>query len=176
VESQAELIRRARDGDVDAFDALIHEHYADCLRYATRMLGNRADAEDVVQDSFVRAFHALRRYSHDDRFRPWLLRIVRNRCRSVAARRAWRLSALRRYFSEAETRVVLNGAELTTHDVQRALAALAPKLREAFLLKHVEQLPYQEIAQITGASEAALKMRVKRACAALQALLGEKSS
>ena len=85
MESQAELIRRARDGDVDAFDALIHEHYADCLRYATWLLGNRADAEDVVQDSFVRAFHALSRYAHDDRFRPWLLRIVRNRLETARA-------------------------------------------------------------------------------------------
>jgi RNA polymerase sigma-70 factor, ECF subfamily len=175
VESQDELVRRARGGDVAAFDALIHEHYADCLRYATRMLGDRADAEDVVQESFVRAFHALARYSHRDRFRAWLLRIVRNRCRSVAARRAWRLSALQRYFFETQPRVVSNGADLTTHDVERALAALAPKLREAFLLRHVEQLHYHEIADITGASEAALKMRVKRACEALQALLGEKT-
>lgn len=171
VEQDDDLIRRARGGDANAFDALIRMYYSDCLRYATRMLSDSTDAEDVVQDSFVRAYRAIGRYDHRDRFKHWLLSIVRNRCRSMAARRAWRLDALRQYFFEVP-RVATNGADLTAHDVQRALSELAPKLREAFLLRHVEQLPYHEIAQITGASEAALKMRVKRACDALQARLG----
>ena len=83
--SDADLVRRARDGDPAAFEALVDRHYPDCLRYAFRMLGDRADAEEAVQDAFVRAHRSLGRYHERDQFRAWLLRILSNRCRSRAA-------------------------------------------------------------------------------------------
>ena len=167
-----EIVARAREGDEAAYAAITERHYADCLRYAYRMLDDHADAEDVVQETFVRAFRALHRYDHRDRLRAWLLQILRNRCRSYRARHAWRRARLRLYGLEAE-RSTPPPADPATADVQRALQQLAPKLREAFLLKHVEELSYDEMARITGASESALKMRVKRACDALLGILGE---
>lgn len=77
--SDAELVRRSRGGDPAAFEALVDRHYPACLRYAFRMLGDRMDAEEAVQDAFVRAHRALWRYRERDQFRAWLLRILANR-------------------------------------------------------------------------------------------------
>jgi RNA polymerase sigma-70 factor, ECF subfamily len=170
--TDAELAGRAVRGDTAAFAVLVHRHYGDCLRYAARMLGDREDAEDAVQEAFVRAFRALPRYDERDRFRGWLMRILRNRCRSLAARRAWRRSRLLQY-ARAFVPVQPAGPPLEPVDVQRALDALPVKLREAFVLKHIQELSYDEMTKITGASASALKMRVKRACDALERALAD---
>jgi RNA polymerase sigma-70 factor, ECF subfamily len=174
--SDSELARRARAGDAAAFEALVDRHYADCLRYATRMLGNRADAEEAVQDTFVRAFHAIRRYDERDRLRAWIFRILLNRCRSYARRRAtgWAfLARLQRFSSGDAGRVEPLIDEMEASRLQRALAVLPTDQREAFLLKYQEELSYPEMAEITGAGISALKMRVKRACERLGELLTE---
>lgn len=159
-----ELASRAKMGDASAFEALIQRHYPTCLRYAYRMLGDAADAEDAVQDAFLRMARALPRYDARDQFRAWLLHILRNRCRSQWTRRAWRAARLRVYRAELVQHALVTASDGSDADVQRALARLPARLREAFLLKHVEDLTYDEMVRVTGASESALKMRVKRAC------------
>lgn len=167
------LARRVQDGDEDAFRILVDRYYLRCARYATRMLGNRADAEDVVQETFVRAYRAMGRYREDGRFQGWLFRILVNRCRSYAARR-----------QRERERTVPDPGPLPAHprhgeavawrdEIGRALETLAPTLREAFLLKYVEEHSYEEMAELTGARISALKMRVKRARDELQTLLGD---
>lgn len=170
--SDADLVRRARDGDPAAFEALVDRHYPDCLRYAFRMLGDRADAEEAVQDAFVRAYRSLWNYRERDQFRVWLLRILANRCRTRAAAARRRLRHLEAFAASVDRTAVApqpNGG--FGRAVQRALAALPVEQREAFLLKHVEELSYEEIARITGAGLSALRMRVKRARERLAALL-----
>jgi RNA polymerase sigma-70 factor (ECF subfamily) len=172
--SDADLVRRARDGDPAAFEALVDRHYGDCLRYAFRMLGDRADAEEAVQDTFVRAYRSLWRYRERDQFRAWLLRILANRCRSRAAALRRRLRNLDAFAASRDTvpaSPAPNGG--FGRAVQRALAALPPDQREAFLLRHLEDLSYDEIARITGAGLSALRMRVKRARERLAVLLEE---
>lgn len=172
--SDADLVRRARDGDPAAFEALVDRHYPDCLRYAFRMLGDRADAEEAVQDAFVRAHRSLGRYHERDQFRAWLLRILSNRCRSRAAALRRRLRNLDAFAASRDPDAAApapNGG--FGRAVQRALAALPADQREAFLLKHVEDLSYDEIARITGAGLSALRMRVKRARERLAELLEE---
>jgi len=75
---EQDLIQRARNGDVAAFEELVRTHQAIALRVAVLVMGDRSDAEDVTQEAFVKAYHALGRFRQDSRFRPWLLRIVRN--------------------------------------------------------------------------------------------------
>ncbi|MFL5542874.1 MAG: RNA polymerase sigma factor [Longimicrobiaceae bacterium] len=169
------LVERAQAGDARAFTALVDRYYADCLRYATRMLGNAADAEEAVQDAFVRAYRALPRYHERGLARAWLLGILVNRCRT----RGGRLTRLHRFLGRlgrephaAWAAPAAQGAEWA-EEVDRALLRLSGPLREAFLLKHVEELSYEEMAKATGAGVSALKMRVKRACAALRAELEE---
>lgn len=170
------LVQRAQGGDAASFDAIVDRYYGDCLRYATRMLGNRADAEEAVQDAFVRAFRSLGRYDHRDRLRGWLFRILVNRCRSLAEKRLRRRWVYQR-FREAEPPPEAAWPEEPGDGipaaVRAALASLPPDQREAFLLKHVEELSYEEMAELTGTGVSALKMRVKRACDRLRVLLLE---
>ena len=171
----AALVRRVLDGDAAAFTTLIDRHAAACPRFATRMLGNRADAEDATQETLVRAYRALRRYEDREVFRTWLFSILVNRCRTAAMRRGRRD---RRVIADeamlAGAAVDSDAAAVDLHvELERALAALDPDQREAFVLKHVEQWSYEEMAAATGVGVSALKMRVKRACERLQSLMAE---
>jgi RNA polymerase sigma-70 factor (ECF subfamily) len=173
--TDASLVRAVLDGESGAFGALVDRHARACLRYATRMLGNREDAEDVTQEAFVRAYGALGRYDGRVAFQTWLMTILINRCRTALAtrrRRDGRIVSDDRALSQAAVAPVANDLDLRDA-IQRALAQLEEPQREAFLLKHVEQLSYEEMSRITGAGVSALKMRVQRACERLQVLLGE---
>ena len=172
--SDADLIGAARDGDADAFAVLMRRHYPDCLRFAVRLTGSEADAEDAVQETFIRAYRSLHGYRDRQRFRAWLLQILRNRCITLIARRASRFERLEGYAATARESVEPVHSNGTHERVQAALQMLPPKLREAFLLRFVEQLDYAEMRAVTGTSVPALKMRVNRARTALQQLLGDR--
>jgi RNA polymerase sigma-70 factor (ECF subfamily) len=173
--TDAALIAAVLAGDPGAFTRLVDRHSGPCLRFATRMLGDVQDAEDVTQEAFLRAYSALGRYDGTASFQTWLMSILVNRCRTALLTRRRR-----------DARVIIDetlvgaasvsdaGSDAALRDaIDRALTRLDPAQREAFLLKHVEQLSYDEIAAMTGAGVSALKMRVQRACERLQALLRE---
>jgi RNA polymerase sigma-70 factor (ECF subfamily) len=143
------------------------------MRFAMRMLRHRADAEDAVQEAFLRALQSHGRFDASRPFRPWLFSILVNQCRTALLQRSRRDHR----FSHDQDLVLRAadpraGAAIDADRPGDAIAAaldeLEPLLREAFLLKHVEQLEYDEMREITGASVSALKMRVKRACDALR--------
>lgn len=178
--TDAQVVRRVLAGDADAYAIIVDRYHDRYARYAARLVGNREDAEEALQDAFVRAYRALDRYEERERFGGWLLRIVVNECRTVAARRrrheqrfpdcdvaTW-ASAERDAAAEHPS----EGAE-RREELARALARLPVEQREALLLKYVEELSYDEIAAVTGAGTSALKMRVKRACARLRDILQE---
>jgi RNA polymerase sigma-70 factor (ECF subfamily) len=169
------LVRRALDGDGRAFTALVDRHAGACLRYATRMLGSVEDAEDVTQDSLYRAYRALASYEHTTAFRTWLMAILINRCRSMLLYRGRREARVRTDTDRVNLATVDADVDrmATREAIDRALATLDADLREAFLLKHVEQLNYDEMAAATGLGVSALKMRVKRACDRLRVALEE---
>jgi RNA polymerase sigma-70 factor, ECF subfamily len=168
--NDGDAIRAAVEGDKDAFAVLVDRYYQRCLRFAVRMLGNREDGEEAVQDSFIRAYRTLHRYEHRDRFEGWLFKILVNRCRTMAGARS------RRQWDEQldEQMPAAQGGQedpFLREDIERALARLSPEQREAFILKHVEEMTYEEMAELTGADVSALKMRVMRARERLQRLL-----
>jgi len=173
--TDAMLVRRVLDGDTAAFTTLVDRHAAACTRFATRMLGNREDAEDATQETFLRAYRSLARYEERQAFRTWLFQILINRCRTAAVRRERR----HRMFlvdddavASASVRPAAEASDLRA-ELQRVVDALDPDQREAFLLKHVEQLSYDEMAAATGVGVSALKMRVKRGCDRMQRMLRE---
>lgn len=166
----SDIVHRVRAGDIDAFAVIIQRYYAPCYRYALRMLLEADEAEDAVQETFIRAYRALPRYQDRGRFREWLFRILLNRCRSVAGRR--RPAPLAEVV-EAPAQAPHDERVLWRDEVTLALGDLPPILREAFLLRHVEEMTYQEMAELTGDGVSALKMRVSRACAALRGTLQE---
>jgi RNA polymerase sigma-70 factor, ECF subfamily len=173
--TDATLVRRVLDGDSRAFTILVDRHLQPCLRFATRMLGGRHDAEDVTQEALLRAYRALATYDPAGSFRTWLFAILVNRCRTSLLQRS---RYVRRVVTDEDAmQSAVSGDDAASTElrieIERALALLESDQREAFLLKHVEQLGYDEMAVVTGAGVSALKMRVKRACERLQELLGE---
>ena len=174
--SDAVLVTQVIAGDPEAFALLLRRYRDAHLRFATRMLGNRDDADEALQSAFLRAFRSLAKCAEPERFGAWLYRIVVNECRTLAARRAHRERSLVRdpvtlgNLSERDDPVE---SDAQREEIQHALNCLTPEHREAFVLKHVEELSYEEMAEVTGAGISALKMRVKRACQRLQELLEE---
>ena len=171
------IILQVRAGDAEAFAGLVDRHYDRCARIAFRILGNREDAEEAIQDAFLRAFRALGSYEDRERFSAWLTRILVNQCRTVRARVERREAV----FSEldvhaAEVFVHADAPDTVWPDLDRALAQLPPDQREAIVLRYADDLTYEEMARITGAGESALKMRVQRAFTRLRALLKEVAS
>jgi RNA polymerase sigma-70 factor (ECF subfamily) len=171
VPPDAELIATILDGDVDAYSVLVRRYRDGCFRFALRQLGNREDAEDALQEAFIRAFRGLRTCRERERFQAWLYTIVVNECRTRGTRRAKRE---RRFVDDVGEEIAdpSEGAESALSDeIAYALRQLPPEQREAFLLKHVEDLSYEQIAEMTGVGVSALKMRVKRGCERLRELL-----
>ncbi|MDQ8157879.1 MAG: RNA polymerase sigma factor [Gemmatimonadota bacterium] len=166
---------RTRSGDPDAFGTLVSRYYDACWRFAYHMLGERADAEDVVQDAFLRAYLAIGRYDERDQFRGWLFRILTNQCRNALTARGRRTRRFIQDEMALETAPAPpTGLPVGVEDavLRRALGQLDPLQREALLLKYAEGLEYGEMSAMTGAGESALKMRVKRGSERLRALIG----
>ena len=164
-------------GEVEAFSLLVDRHHARCLRLATHLLGDGDDAEDAVQEAFLRAYRHLGSYRERDRFCAWLLRILVNQCRTLAARqRRW--SGADPLVAADVDALVGDTADVAERAAQRdelalALSRLGAEQREAIVLRFADELSYDEMSSITGVGVSALKMRVQRACAQLRALLSE---
>ena len=169
-----ETLRSARAGDPVAFAQLVRTYYPRCLRFAQHLLSSREDAEECVQDTFVRVHRALHRYEERERFDAWLFRILANRCRTARRRVArWRLfhsADLERVTPTSTARV---DGFVARDEIRHALAELTEEQREAFLLRHVEGLSYEEIAAIAGIAVTAVRMRVSRACGRLRDAITE---
>jgi RNA polymerase sigma-70 factor (ECF subfamily) len=170
-DSDAELVARTLGGDLGAFAGLMARYRDVFGRYAMNMLGNREDAQEAIQDSFVRAHRALADCRQPERFGAWLFRIVVNRCRTMRRR----LVRARRFGVELPDDIPSTGERPDSFEwrdeINQALLQLRPHYREAFLLRYVEGLDYAEMSRLTGAREAALRMRVKRASDQLRELL-----
>ena len=173
-EGDQEIIGRVLAGRREEFSLLI-TRYSDALyRHALGMTGSPDVAEDILQMSFIKAYQHLAEVR--GRFDAWVFRIVANGCKD------WLKNIRRTHLSYDEDdqpsgyatpEEDLDRTELRG-DLDRALAALAPSLREAFVMKHVEGRSYEEMADLLGTTVGALKMRVHRAREALQVLLEEK--
>jgi RNA polymerase sigma-70 factor (ECF subfamily) len=172
--SDRDIIQRVLEGDVESFSRLVDRHYARCARVALRILGNREDAEEAIQDAFLRAYKALGDYEDRERFSAWLSRILVNQCRTVLARTK-RRDAL---FADLDLQRLAFISSMESDDavwpeLEHVLDRLPADQREAIVLKYADDLTYEEMSRITGAGESALKMRVQRAFARLRALLQE---
>jgi RNA polymerase sigma-70 factor (ECF subfamily) len=175
-QTDAVLVQRALAGDQAAYAELMARHRRRLERYAWFLLGNREDAEEVLQDTFLRAFRGLDRCQEPSRVGIWMFRILVNRCRSRLAK----VDLIERG-AVADAAFAVAPAERESErgewreEIERALKELTPDQREAFLLKHVEDFSYQEIESLTGAPASALRMRVLRACEGLRRRLREGS-
>ena len=172
----AATISRAKLGDIDAFTAIVEAYYARCLRFGRGVLRNPDDAEDVVQETFIRLYRALPRYEERQRFEPWLFHILGNCCRT-ANKSGHRRDVIHTRDDRAMARTAAPDVSPARDEaewadaVRRALAEVPVYNREIFLLHYIEGFSYEEIERMTGVRRSALKMRVKRASDLLRALL-----
>ena len=187
---EADDLARARQGDRAAFGALVRRYQRRVYSTALHILGNHGDADDVTQETFVRAYRGVRTFDGRSDFFTWLYRITVNTALNHV-RSNKRASAL----ADAGATEVDHGGgrpealgvlERTPEEwlqlgreVQRVLetiAALSPPLRVTLVLATVEQLPYKQIAEILDVPEGTVAWRVNEARRLLRERLAEKSS
>ncbi|MEV0248971.1 sigma-70 family RNA polymerase sigma factor [Nocardia sp. NPDC050712] len=165
----ATLVGRSRDGDVRAYEQLVLRYQGAMFRLAAKMLADRAEAEDVTQEVFLKAWRVIGRLQDDAAFVGWLYRMTTNRCLNVL--RARRVPAEvdpdttaspRHTRPEHATEMSSQMAALT-----EALQQLTPEQRACWLLREVHGRSYDEIAEIVGANSTAVRGRIARARAQL---------
>jgi len=168
-------VERARSGDSDAFRLLVEQHSRAIFRLAYRMTGNEEDAEDVVQETFLRAYRQLDRYEARSSFSTWLYRIASNYSLDLIRMRR-RHEEKRERGSPDGTRDILQSIPGTSpgpdrmvfsnevkERVDAALNELSAQERTAFVLRHFEGLSIEEIGQAIGAGGNATKHSIFRA-------------
>jgi RNA polymerase sigma-70 factor, ECF subfamily len=178
----AAVLARARQGDSDAFRALVETHSRQVFRLAFRMTGNEQDAEDVVQESFLRAYRQLGRFESRANFGTWLYRIVSNCSVDLMRSKSARHDQVRGDSLDQEGAVELPAAGAPNPErqaqsaeierrVQDALRDLSPLERAAFTLRHYEGRSIEEISQTLGLGTSAAKHSVFRAVKKLRLAL-----
>jgi RNA polymerase sigma-70 factor (ECF subfamily) len=169
----AYLVRRAQEGYVDAYEALVARHAPRAYRVALRLLGNSHDAEDVTQEALIAAWQALPRFRADASFATWLYRIVTTRALNAINRSRRTDSAPTDSELHDTGRGPADQVERaqTADAVTAAVAALPPPQQLALVLHEFEGLSYAQIAEITASTVPAVRSHLYRARRTLAATL-----
>jgi RNA polymerase sigma-70 factor (ECF subfamily) len=194
-EDEARLIERLVARDERAFNALVRAYERRVFALLLRMIGNRAEAEDLAQEVFVQVFKAIGTFRGESKLSTWLYRIAINLCKNRSKYLRVRHAGEQDPIEDLQDRVPLgaargsNVAQIERPDemiegkqveriVQQAILQLEPTFRECLVLRDVEDLSYEEIGAITGLPEGTVKSRIHRGRAQLkelvEAALGEK--
>jgi RNA polymerase sigma-70 factor (ECF subfamily) len=185
--NDVELIERFKNGDESAFERLVEEHAAKAYQIAYGLLGNSLDAEEVVQDAFLKVHAKLRDFRGDSSFATWLHRIVTNLSRNKYHWNRRRGAEVNVSISERSGSVeegersadwdisdsnlspeVLLGRLETADSLMDAISKLPENLREVLVLRHVDEASYAEMADILGVELGTVKSRLARAREALK--------
>lgn len=177
---EKELIRKCRAGDVRFYEPLVRAYEGPGMRLATGMMGNLDDARDAVQEAFVKVFHNLARFDLKRPFGPWFYQILRNQCRDMLRSRQARFRV-----ETVDERLELRPAdpELGPERARQRAAAkellwrglehVGPEHREVLVLKELQGLRYNEIAEILDIPEGTVASRLFHARRALKQALEE---
>lgn len=160
------LTVRAGEGDEDAFETLVRRHGQVLLQLAQRLLGNRADAEDAVQDSFVNAWRRLPEFRGDSAFLTWMYRIVTNRCLNLlrSRRPVTDLDSLPEPAAPEHATSPARAAESSAalDALYGVLSQLPAEQRACWVLRELHGLSYDDIAAAVGISRTAVRGRIFR--------------
>ncbi len=157
------LVDALRSGDPQAPSLLFARYHGMIYGLCFRMMRHRQDAEDVAQDTFLRALNGLKRFDASRPLRPWLLGIAANRCRTALGRRTRRPIPADSPAECVDRRPGLDDPEDLAGELDRALGQLRPEYRLVFVLFHEQALPYEEIAQAIGRPVGTVKTWLRRA-------------
>lgn len=182
------LMLRYQQGDRSAFAALVKRHQSPLFNFALRQVRTPELAQDIVQETFVRVVQKATEFKHEARFTTWVYTITRNLCIDHLRKRALRKhpSLDQSHGEEGEGPTLgeqtadprasvereATGTELKTR-ILRAVDTLPEDQREVFLMREVSNLPFKEIAEITGVPENTVKSRMRYALERLQEALQE---
>ena len=177
--NEGELVRRAQEGDADAFAALVTEHQRFVYNLALRALGDAHEAEEVAQDAFVRAWLALPRFRRQAPFRTWLYRIVTNLCYNRLPRLRRELAALEEdQAADLPAESLADPVRNVEHEERRAflhrqIELLPESYRVLVTLRFQQELSYEEIADILSLPLCTVKTWLFRARERLRQSLRE---
>ncbi len=169
-----ELVARARSGDMDAFGQLVHRYERPLVHFCFRMAGSQQDAQDIAQDSFVRLYRYLQRLTPDAKFSTVLFGMARNLTlnflRDSARRGRGKVQSMTR---EDDSEVLVEDTghrpdEIARHKeierlIERAMEDLSPEHREVLVLRELQGLDYEAIADIVQCQKGTVKSRLARA-------------
>jgi RNA polymerase sigma-70 factor (ECF subfamily) len=162
-----ELVGRIRSGDGSAFEALYRQHATRLYNLASRMMGGHAEAEDLLQDVFLLAYRKLASFRGESSLGTWLYRLAMNHCLDVLRNRHTRMGQQTDSLDEPDAPPVASPVPLVGAvnriDLERAIEALPPACRAAFLLHDVEGFGHQEVGAMLGISEGTSKSQVHKA-------------
>jgi RNA polymerase sigma-70 factor (ECF subfamily) len=153
-----QLLRRAGHGDSKAFHELLDRHAQRLYRLAMSLVDNAADAEDVVQETFIGAYRGLQSFREQSSVKTWLTRILFTQAALMQRNRRRRANAV------LDESVVGSMADPDSGiDVQAALRKLSPEYREILMLREFEQMSYAEIAEVLNVPQGTVESRLHRA-------------
>lgn len=173
--SDQELVRRSRSGDRRAFHELVDRHGRYLYRLAVRLVGQAADAEDVVQETFAGAYRGLGAFRHEASVKSWLTHILilqAARHHREQTRRRGRLEAARDVMGPRAAQAPGHGADLRL-DLGSALMALSSEHREVIVLRELQGMSYDDMAAVLKLPWGTVESRLFRARRQLQVLLKE---
>jgi RNA polymerase sigma-70 factor, ECF subfamily len=181
--SDEDLIRRFQDGDIYAFDAIVNRYKNQLLNFAYRFLNNLEEAEDVVQETFLRIFRNKHAYRQIAKFSTWVYTITGNLAKTELRKRKRRkyvyISDMGFDDKDYEIEDIQANTEKEVESlfqekyIQKAIQELSPRFRQVILLVDVQELPYEEVSKIMHVPLGTVKSRVNRARLKLQAKLGD---
>jgi RNA polymerase sigma-70 factor (ECF subfamily) len=168
-----DAMRRVAAGESAALAVLFDRHKARLFAFLYHLVGDRATAEDLLGETFLRLYQARARYRSGNGFTPWLFAIARNLALGELRRRGVAARAQQRLILEtpADSCADALDQEAMATKVRAALAGLPEEQRSALVLKEYQQMDYREIAQVLGCSEQAARARTYRARLALREAL-----
>lgn len=159
LEDEQESVARVVQGDPDAFGDLVRRHHAMIHAMTYRMTGSAADADELAQETFVRAWQRIGQFRGDSKFSSWLYRIAVTTCLNWSERRARRNRRDERWELERE-RPAGTVEDDVSEKVHEALQRLEPKMRAAIVLTVYDGLNHAEAAKVLGCSETTVSWRV----------------
>jgi len=174
-EEDIKLVRRTQSGDLEAWGKITRKYKEKVFGLALGIMGEPADADDVVQDTFIRAYEKLDQFDQERKFTPWLLTIAGNIARNKLRRNkfmnpldnpGWLKS------SESRDPAKKVNQEKKNHLVRDSLAELDEKYRIPIVLRYYGELTYKEISKATDLPAGTVKTRLHRAKSKLKNILG----
>lgn len=181
---ESELILQCKNGNVEAFEQLVLKYQRQIYTVAYRFMGNHEDASDLAQEAFIRAYKSIDRFRGESSLKTWLYHIVSNVCRDeLRKRKKGQSLSLDAPVSTEEGEISrqtedwtyapehIYESKETQYYIQEALNKLTPDYKEVLILREIEGLSYEEIANYLGLSLGTIKSRLNRARKAMRDIL-----